>query len=110
MTRIFRASARPVIREPFVLRSACTSKASWQIELERVGLPFEKSDLVVIFIRVFRLRGWQACAGIISALVFALHRGFVFRLVVLFFLVLTRVRLSRDSFVLFTTCGPDPVA
>ena len=110
LTRICRASASLVIREPFVPRNACTSKASWQIELERVGLPVEKSDLVVIFVRVFRLRGWQACAGISSAFVFALHRGFAFRLVVLFYLVLTRVRLSRDSFALFTTCGPDPVA
>ena len=96
LTRIFRASARLVIREPFVPRSACTSKASWLIELERVGLPVEKSDLVVIFVRVFCMRGWRACADISSALVFALHHGFALRLVVLFFLVLTRVRLSRD--------------
>ena len=53
----FRRSALLVIRVLPVLRSACTLKVSWQIELERVGLPVKKSDLVVVFVRVFRLRG-----------------------------------------------------
>ena len=75
LLRIFRASARLVIRTFPVARSACTSKASWQIDLERVGLPAEKSDLDVIFVRVFLLRGWRACADIGSSLFFALHRG-----------------------------------
>ena len=62
-----------MIRVPPVSRTACTSKASWQIDLERVGQLVEQSELVIV-VRVFRLRGSRSRAGIGSALVFTLYR------------------------------------